>query len=75
VVLDGGVPLVGPQEELCGPSVYTPRWFGSEPKTGGEVTVRIFGFYKNTQTKEKKRKKNYGPGSSDSSIFCPEGPM
>jgi len=25
VVLGGGVPLVGPQEELRGPSGYTPR--------------------------------------------------
>jgi len=25
VVLDGGVPLVGPQEELRGPSVYSPE--------------------------------------------------
>ena len=29
VVLSGGVPLVGPQEELRGPSGYTPRGFTS----------------------------------------------
>ena len=32
VVLGGGVPLVGPQEELSGPSGYTPRGFTSSPK-------------------------------------------
>jgi len=31
VVLGGGVPLVGLQEELRGPSVYTPRGFTSSP--------------------------------------------
>jgi len=28
LVLDGGVPLVGPQEELRGPSGYTPTGRG-----------------------------------------------
>jgi len=32
VVLGGGVPLVGPQEELRGPSENTPRGFTSSPK-------------------------------------------
>jgi len=46
VVLDGGVPLVGPQEEISSLNGYTPRVsrkFTSSPKVGGEV--RIFGFY------------------------------
>ena len=43
----GDVPLVGPQEELRGPSVYF-QGFYFEPTTGGEV--RIFGFYTNEQT-------------------------
>jgi len=30
VVLGGGVPLVGPQEELRGPSGYTPRGFSRQ---------------------------------------------
>jgi len=32
VVLGDCVPLVGPQEELRGPSGYTPRGFTSSPK-------------------------------------------
>jgi len=31
VPLGGGVPLAGPQEELSGPSGYTPRGFASSP--------------------------------------------
>ena len=47
-VLGGGVPLVGPQEELRGPSGYTPR----DPSfisslAGGKVG--IFEFYNNKQ--------------------------
>jgi len=30
--LGGGVPLVGPQEELHGPSEYAPRGFTSIPE-------------------------------------------
>ena len=41
MVLGGGVPSVGPQEELRGPSIYFQGVF--EPTTGGEV--KIFGFY------------------------------
>jgi len=32
VFLGGGVPLVGPQEELRDPSGYTPRSFTSSPE-------------------------------------------
>ena len=59
MVLGGGVPLVGPQEELHGPSGYTPRGF-TEPRVGGEV--RIFGFHNNKQT-NKKTKKPYAISS------------
>jgi hypothetical protein len=40
--------LVGPQEELRGPSGYTPRGFYFEPRAGGKE--RIFGLYNNKQT-------------------------
>jgi len=48
--LGSGVPLVGPQEELRGPSGYIPRGF-FEPRAGGEV--RIFGVYNKKQKNEK----------------------
>jgi len=32
LVLRSGVPLVGPQEEPCSPSGYTPRGFTSSPR-------------------------------------------
>ena len=58
VSLSGGVPLVGPQEALRGPSAYTLRvctWGASspwqeayfKPMAGGEV--RIVGFHINKQ--------------------------
>jgi len=40
----GGVPLVGPQEELRGPSGYTPRGFISSP--GQEAKKEFSGFIK-----------------------------
>jgi len=42
VVLGGGVPLVGPQEELRGPSGYTPRGFTSRPRQ--EAKYEFLGF-------------------------------
>jgi len=53
VVLVGGVPLAGPQEELRGQGGYTPKGLlqtNFEPRAGGEV--RIFRFYSNKQTNE-----------------------
>jgi len=44
VVLGGGVPLVGPQEELLGTSGYTPD-------------VKILGFYNNKQANKKNKTK------------------
>ena len=56
VVLGGGVPLVGPQEELRGPSGYTPRGFTSSPKR--EAKWGFLGFItKNKQTNEPERSK------------------
>jgi len=53
-VLDGGVPLVGPQEELCYPSGYTPRGFTSSP--GREVKKGLSGFMTtNKQTNKNKK--------------------
>ena len=59
MVLGGGVPWVGPQEELRGPSGYTPnQGFYFEPKVG--VEVRIFEVYSNKQTnKQTKRCGNW----------------
>ena len=48
MVLGGGVPLVGPQGELCSPSGYTPRGFFFQTRVGDKV--RIVGFYTNKQT-------------------------
>jgi len=62
VVLVVGVPLVGLQEELRGPSGYTPRGFTSGPKQ------EAIGFYDKKQTtKQTKQSKqrlghaNFGP--------------
>jgi len=41
VVLVGGVPLVGPQEELRGPSGYTPRSFTSSPSGRRSKDFRV----------------------------------
>jgi len=46
VVLGSGVPLVGSQEELRGPSGYTPRGFTFSPRR--EAKKVISGFYNNT---------------------------
>jgi hypothetical protein len=54
VVLGGGVPLVGLQEELRGPSGYTPRGFYFEPRAAGKV--KIFGFYNNKKKKKEEKK-------------------
>jgi len=40
--LGGGVPLIGPQEELRGPSGYTPSGFTSSPRW--EAKERFAGF-------------------------------
>jgi len=42
VFLSGGVPSVELQEELRGPSGYTPRGFASNPKT--EAKLGFLGF-------------------------------
>ena len=42
MVLGGGVPLVGPQEELRGPSGYSQEFY-FKPRAGGKV--RTFGLY------------------------------
>jgi len=64
--LGGGVPLIGPQEELRSPSGYTPRGF-LEPRVGGEV--RIFGLYNNKQ-KNERMKRRYKPNIS--ALHAPE---
>jgi len=43
MVLDSGVPLVGLQEEVCGPGGYTPKSFILSPRR----KAKIFGFYNN----------------------------
>jgi len=48
---DGGVPLVGPQEELRGPNGYTPRGITSSP--GQEAKYKFSGFI---TTKKMKRR-------------------
>jgi len=53
-----GVPLVGPQEELRGPSgfkVYSQGFF--EPRSAGKV--RIFEFYNNKKTKKQTNKQSH----------------
>ena len=52
VVLGGGVPLVGPQEELRGPSVYAPRGFTSR---GGEVRIFVIFYDKQINKQTNKR--------------------
>ena len=44
--MGGGVPLVGPQEELRGLAGYTPTYFESK----AEGKVKHFAFYNNKQT-------------------------
>jgi len=57
VVVGGGVPLVGPQEELRGPSGYTSRRFTSKPRR--ELKWGFSGFIKtNKQTKQTKQTKS-----------------
>jgi len=53
VVLDGGVPLAGPQEELRGPGGCTPRGFTSNPKQAAKL-----GFSGFIAKKKQKRKKS-----------------
>jgi len=53
VVLGGGVPLVGPQEKLRGPSQHTPRGVYFETKTGGEA--KFSSFYEKKQTNKQTR--------------------
>jgi len=52
----GGITLVGPQEELCGPNRYTPRGFTSSP--GREAKWEFSGFI--TTNKKRKRKNKAG---------------
>jgi len=55
VVLGGGVPWVGPQEELRGPSAYIPRGFTSSPRR--EAKLGYSGFITtNKQTRKQTNK-------------------
>ena len=53
MVLGVAVPLVGPQEQLRGPSAYTPRGLSSNPRR----KAKIFGFYNNKKKGKKKQKR------------------
>jgi len=53
VVVGGGIPLVGPQEELRGPSGYTPRGFTSSP--GREAKEGFSGFIITKKQTKKQR--------------------
>ena len=63
VVLGGGVPLVGPQKELRGPSVYTPRGFTSSLKQETNQGVSGFITEKSKTNKMRKRVANRNEGA------------
>ena len=53
--------MVGPQEELRGPSgfkVYS-QGFYFEPRSGGEVRIFKFKFYNNKKTKKQTNKQSH----------------
>jgi len=56
VFLGGGVPLVGPQEELRGPSGYTPRGFTFNPETEAKYGFSVFIPTKKKRKEGKKEK-------------------
>jgi len=60
--------LVGPQEELRGPSGYSPRWFTSSPRREAKYFKDFSGFMTKNKQTNKQEKVNYSNMFSNAKV-------